>query len=177
MRIGVEKMSQVYFIADPHFGGDTIIRYENRPFTTTKEMEQYLIKCWNEVVSDEDTVYVLGDFSTDQTEEQDRVILEKLHGKKILIMGNHDQHRTPEQWRNLGFAECSPWTILYQDFFLLSHEPLYINQNMPYANIYGHVHGNMTYQSVTSQSACVCVERIQYTPILFDQLVRQMKNA
>lgn len=168
-------MSQVYVIADTHFGGDTIIRYENRPFTTTKEMEQCLIKQWNEVVTNEDMVYVLGDFSTNQTEEQDRALLERLQGKKILIMGNHDQHRTPEQWRNLGFWECSPWPILYQDFFLLSHEPLYINQNMPYANIYGHVHGNITYQSITSRSACVCVERIQYTPILFGELVERMK--
>ena len=170
-------MSQVYLIADTHFGGDEIIRYENRPFATVDEMTQCFIANWNETVTDEDTIYVLGDFSTNQTEEEDQAILKELRGNKILIMGNHDQHRTPEQWRNLGFAECSQWPILYQNFFLLSHEPLYINQNMPYANIYGHVHGNVTYQSVTGQSACVCVERLQYTPIAFEELVERMKKV
>lgn len=59
---------------------------------------------------------------------------------------------------------------------MLSHEPLYINRNMPYANIYGHVHGNMTYQSITSQSACVSVERIKYTPIEFGSLINKMSH-
>ena len=49
---------------------------------------------------------------------------------------------------------------------MLSHEPLYICGSMPYANLYGHVHSSPTYRSVSSQSACVSVERINYTPII-----------
>ena len=81
-------MSQVYLIADTHFGGDEIIRYENRPFATVDEMTQCFIANWNETVTDEDTIYVLGDFSTNQTEEEDQAILKELRGNKILIMGN-----------------------------------------------------------------------------------------
>ena len=165
----------VYLIADTHFGGESIIRYENRPFQSVEEMEQVLISRWNKVVEDNDTVYILGDFSSNQSAEKDKQILEKLKGTKILIMGNHDRHRTPEEWRKLGFAECSAWPIIYNEFFMFSHEPLYLNRNMPYANIYGHVHGNVTYRSVTEQSACVSVERIDYTPIEFQTLVSAMK--
>lgn len=169
-------MGRVFLIADTHFGGEAIIRYENRPFETVEEMGRCLIKKWNSVVSEEDIVYVLGDFSTNQDAEADRRVLSQLKGEKILVMGNHDRHRTTQEWRDLGFAEVSPWPIVYQDFFLFSHEPMYINTNMPYANFYGHVHGNVTYQTLTKQSACVSVERIEYTPIEFDELVKMVKE-
>lgn len=168
-------MSKSFFIADTHFGSESIMRYENRPFETVREMEQALIANWNQVVSEEDTVYVLGDFSENQSAEKDSEILCQLKGKKILVMGNHDTHRTPEEWRQVGFEECSPWPILYNGFFLLSHEPLYMNQNMPYANLYGHVHGNASYRDVSVQSACVSVERIGYTPVLFEDIMAKIK--
>jgi calcineurin-like phosphoesterase family protein len=41
---------------------------------------------------------------------------------------------------------------------------------MPYANIFGHVHGNPAYKDYSSQSFCVSVERINYTPILFEDI-------
>lgn len=157
----------VFFIADTHFGSESIIRYENRPFKTIDEMDECLIEKWNSVVTEADTVYVLGDFSVYEDIKKDEEILSRLQGTKILIMGNHDTHRTPAQWREAGFAECSRWPILYKNFFLLSHEPLYMNSNMPYVNIYGHVHGNASYRTFSPQSACVSVERLAYTPIRF----------
>lgn len=166
-----------FFIADLHFGAQTIIRYENRPFSDAEEMERRLIENWNNAVGADDAVYVLGDFSAYADPERDREILSQLAGTKILIMGNHDRHRTPKKWRSLGFAECSPWPILYREFFLLSHEPLYINQNMPYANFYGHVHNNASYRDVSPQSVCLSVERTDYRPLEFFEIRNRMKAA
>lgn len=170
-------MKRDYFIADTHFGSESIIRYENRPFLSIEEMDNVLIERWNSVVSKEDTVYVLGDFSAYSDEEKNKKILAELHGEKILIMGNHDKHKKPEEWRRLGFLECSQWPVLYHDFFILSHEPVYLNRNMPYANFYGHVHGNVTYCDCSVQSACISVERIDYTPIEFSEIISRMKSA
>lgn len=164
-----------FFIADTHFGGENIRRYENRPFATAIEMDEKFIENWNQIVTENDTVYVLGDFSDYGDEEKDRNILSRLNGSKILVMGNHDRHRTSQEWRDLGFAECFSLPVLYKDFFLLSHEPLYINTNMPYANFYGHVHANPSYKDTSKQSACVSVERIAYTPIEFQTLWEKMK--
>ncbi|MFR5135571.1 MAG: phosphoesterase, partial [Acutalibacter sp.] len=52
-----------FFIADTHFGDGNILRYENRPFATVEEMDQELIRRWNEKVGEGDTVFHLGDFS------------------------------------------------------------------------------------------------------------------
>ena len=167
-------MARDYFIADTHFGGENIRRYENRPFASAEEMDEAFIANWNQTVNSEDTVYVLGDFSDYGKPEKDAEILQRLKGRKILVMGNHDRHRTPQEWRDLGFEECFSMPVLYEGFFLLSHEPLYINVNMPYANFYGHVHANPSYKDASKQSVCVSVERIDYTPVEFNVLRAQM---
>ena len=148
---------RTFFVADTHFGHEAMIRFENRPFENTKDMEWQLIKNWNEVVDSEDRVYVLGDFAFGDKAEVTR-LCRSLNGKKILVLGNHDT-QPPKWYRECGFEEASPWPIIIEGFWILSHEPLYINENMPYANIYGHVHGNPTYKDFCRQSICVCVER------------------
>ena len=167
-------MAKDFFIADTHFGGENIRRYENRPFENAAEMDEKLIENWNQTVSEEDTVYVLGDFSDYADAKKEAEILGRLNGTKILVMGNHDTHRTPQEWREIGFAECYPMPVIYKSFFMLSHEPLYINSNMPYANFYGHVHANPSYKNASKQSVCVSAERIDYTPVEFSVLRAQM---
>ena len=87
-------MAKDYFIADTHFGPDAIIRYENRPFKDTKEQEECLIKNWNDVVNQEDTVYVIGDFGMSDSKEETERLCRLLNGNKILVMGNHDSGAT-----------------------------------------------------------------------------------
>jgi len=163
-----------FFIADTHFGDDRILRYENRPFASTEEMDRQLTDNWNRVVGQEDTVFFLGDFSS-YGEERDRELLGRLAGRKILIMGNHDRHRSSGAWRDLGFAECVEWPVLYREFYILSHEPVYLNSNMPYANLYGHVHNNPSYRDVSRQSFCLSAERIGFTPVTFEDICERMK--
>ena len=166
-------MAKDYFIADTHFGHEAIIRYENRPFKDIREQEDVLIKNWNDTVSPEDTVYILGDFGMSDSKEDTIRLCKLLNGRKILIIGNHDTNE-PEWYRQCGFTEVSPWPIIYKGFWILSHEPLYINQNMPYANIYGHVHANPIYKDCSRQSVCVCVERTEYKPIAFDSIEKKV---
>lgn len=163
----------MYFIADTHFGHENIIAYENRPFDTVEEMDRVMIENWNTVVKAEDEVFVLGDFSfygKDRTTE----ICRKLNGRKILVMGNHDTNE-PDYYKECGFQQVNPYPIIINEFWMLSHEPLYINSNMPYANLYGHVHSNPIYADYSKQSFCACVERIDYTPISFSNIKQLMK--
>lgn len=159
-------MSKVFFIADPHFGDDNIRRYENRPFENVAQMDEELILNWNKVVSEEDMVYVLGDFCAGQKEEY---ILNKLNGAKYLVKGNHDICSNA-YYREVGFTEVYDKPVILEGFWILSHEPLYVNTNMPYANIFGHVHGSPLYQTFSKQHYCVSVERIGFMPIAFEEI-------
>ena len=154
----------IFFIADTHFGDERILRYENRPFKSVDEMNSEIVKRWNESVKGDDSVYLLGDVG-------DEYFLKDLNGKKFLVKGNHDT-KSNEHYRRAGFCEVYDLPVIFQGFWLLSHEPLYVCQNMPYANIFGHVHANPIYKDFSPQSFCVSVERINYTPISFDEIKR-----
>lgn len=163
---------QIYLIADTHFGDEAILRYENRPFASIEEMDEAIIQNWNSLVTQEDTVFVLGDVSA-YAMEKTSAIIHRLHGEKYLIMGNHDTAAEAD-YLACGFAQVSRYPIIYENFWILSHEPLYINRNMPYANIFGHVHDNPMYRTDSPQSFCVCVERIGYAPITFEEVKRRV---
>lgn len=162
-----------WFIADTHFGDDRIRRYENRPFTDVKQMEQVLIRNWNACVAPEDRVYVLGDFGAEGQEAQ---VLSALNGTKYLVKGNHDTHSN-EYYRAAGFQEVYDMPVIFNGFWILSHDVLYVNTNMPYANLFGHVHNAPAVKHYSSQHYCVCVERIGYAPISFDEIKQKMQEA
>lgn len=160
----------IYFIADTHFMEEHIIKYENRPFPSVGSMDEGLIQNWNAQVSEEDKVYVLGDFGAVGHEKE---ILDRLKGIKYLVKGNHDIKEN-EYYRNAGFKEVYDCPILLDSFWILSHEPLYVNENMPYANLFGHVHNSPLFKDFSKQHFCVSVERIHYAPVSFDEIKRQM---
>ena len=78
-----------FFISDLHFWHTNILYFDQRPWDTVEEMNQALIDNWNSVVTDEDRIYMLGDFSWGGTGKAKK-ILEQLNGRIIWIVGNHD---------------------------------------------------------------------------------------
>lgn len=158
-----------FFIADTHFFDENIIKYENRPFADTDAMLKEIMRRWNETVAASDRVFVLGDWiSASQADKiHDLSVFKKFLGHKFLIRGNHDK-KTDAFYAECGFIKVYDFPVILDNFWILSHEPLYVNNNMPYANIYGHVHGNDMYKDYSAHSYCVSAERIDYKPIKFD---------
>lgn len=154
---------KVFVISDTHFGHKNIIQFCNRPFATIDEMDNTLIKNWNETVSNKDVVIHLGDVGLG-SREKIAAIVAQLNGKKILVKGNHDNW-SDDTYRAMGFATVSKFPILYDGFYLCSHTPLVLSQTTPYFNCYGHVHNDERYID-NATSKCFCVERIGYRPYL-----------
>ena len=159
-----------FFIGDTHFFHKNIIGYENRPFSSVEEMNNKLIQNWNYTVKKTDRIFHLGDFSFGNKQMQIE-IGQKLNGYKVLILGNHDRYNI-RHYIDCGFNEVIKYPIVLDGFWILSHKPMYINKNMPYANIFAHVHGNPEYTDYSDQTICVSVERkhMNYAPISFDRI-------
>lgn len=168
---------KTFVIADNHFGHKNVIEFENRPFASIEEMDKYMIKQWNSVVKGDDIVYMLGDFSFygfDQTAK----ILKQLNGVKKLVMGNHDKGRSAAWFRKAGFNEVYDTSVIINDFLILSHKPPeYFNVHTPYSHFFGHVHSTDMYQTITHNTACVCVERWNYTPVDIEEIFKLMQSA
>lgn len=167
-------MSKIYFISDTHFFHNRIMSYENRPFETLDKMNQGMVDNWNSVVNEEDAVFHLGDVAVTDNFNAMKNIISKLNGNKILIKGNHDNLMS-SSYELMGFNEVYSYPIIFKEFYILSHAPLYVNQNMPYVNIHGHLHWHGSKYD-NEKFFNVSVERINYTPIDFEEIVNHFKS-
>ena len=80
----------IYFTSDLHLGHKNIIKLCHRPFASLEEMDETLVSNWNQVVTNGDTVYIVGDLMF-RTQNHPSDVLRRLRGKKNLILGNHDR--------------------------------------------------------------------------------------
>ena len=138
-------------------------------------MTEKLIKNWNSVVGKNDIVYVVGDFALCGKQK----IIEignRLNGRKRLILGNHDG-ASVATYREAGFEFVYNHSIVLDDFYIISHIPMEgISVNAPFANVFAHVHDDPTYKDYSCRSFCVSAERINYTPILFEDIKKSIEG-
>ncbi len=59
-----------------------------RPNVTLEEFANHLMYTWNMSTEEDDLVFIVGDigYCCDRTKD----LIRKLHGKKVLVLGNHD---------------------------------------------------------------------------------------
>lgn len=142
----------IWLTSDLHFNHANILKYEpeSRPFETLEEMNETLIRNWNERVKPEDTVYVLGDLIMGRLEEG-RECIKRLNGKIILIRGNHDSPQRIEMFKEMGIEVYDIYYLPYKGrYFILCHFPIaseefikmVIADNSEIVSLYGHVHHN-----------------------------------
>jgi calcineurin-like phosphoesterase family protein len=164
---------KIWFIGDTHFNHRNIITYCNRPFATVSEMNKALIDNWNKVVRKEDKVIMNGDFALSG---KDKIIEigQQLNGRKTLILGNHDG-ASLKTYYDAGFEMVSKYPIVVEEFFIVSHMPQYVQENGVYVNIFAHVHNSPAFKDVSTRSFCTSAERINYTPILFEDIKAQIQ--
>lgn len=146
---------KVWFIADLHFGHESILKFTQRPIVLSSNINEHddlLVYKWNKTIAKQDHVYILGDLSFKNAEDT-RKILEKLNGKKHLIIGNHDKSADSEinsnyfvdkaQILDVRFKKEN-FPFLVEDFKVnLCHYPIcsWNGKNHGVSAIHGHCHG------------------------------------
>ena len=179
-------MSKLFLIGDTHFLHDNIIKYCDRP----EDHEERMIRNWNLLVSEMDTVIHLGDVAAGIKGREDKLIdiFDQLNGNKILIRGNHDHKSAKFYKEKLGFEDVCEYMIMGDVLFY--HYPLRINEYSSEKEIinitrtkklaeennikhivHGHVHQRTT---DLKNHYNVSVEAINYSPIEINQLLPQL---
>lgn len=124
-----------------------------RPYKTVDEMNEAIVKVWNDTVGKKDEIRILGDFAF----KNHRKWVNVLNGKKIIVIGNHDGMKLDALSGLSGDVDAETQKTLQQ---FRSHSRLiecsYLGQRMAlshywlgtwedaYAgcwNLHSHVHG------------------------------------
>ena len=132
----------VWFTSDTHFWHTNILRFCNRPFGTVEEMNEELIRRWNETVPPDGIVFHLGDVCFGGPKEWNGVI-HRLHGHIYLILGNHDM-KSIKQGFMARFAHVTQQMTIRVggQAIVLNHNP-FLCYGGAYRNVwqlFGHVH-------------------------------------
>lgn len=158
-----------FFTADTHCGHANIIKYCNRPFKDVFDMDQEIIKRWNSVVSKNDIVYHLGDFSF-RGKCADYV--DKLNGRIHLIKGNHDHKIDKDRFASVrDYMEINVEGV----DLVLFHYAMRVWNKMRYGaiSLYGHSHGNLP---GTHNSLDVGVDCWDFYPVTLEQIQERLST-
>lgn len=167
---------QKFYISDTHFGHEAALGFCERPFSSVTEMDDAMVDAWNSAVKPSDLVYHLGDFAFGGASHA-KSIFQRLNGRKVLILGNHDVDRDGNALPHL--LEL-PWdqeprhSLMTSDGgsrLFLSH---YAHRVWPASNkgsyhFYGHSHARLDSVEL-SRDVGVDVPDIAFTPRNFQYL-------
>lgn len=148
-----------------------------RPFASVEEMDATMVTNWNSVVSADDNVFYIGDFSFGSPNKIIK-IREQLNGRVFFIQGNHDKYMNKEKVRN-----CFEWVKHYheltlfdeeeeKDYFLVLCHYAFRTWNASHygsINIYGHSHDSLPDDPNLLQ-VDVGVDGWDFTPVSFSQI-------
>lgn len=173
------KSSRTWVAADHHFGHYNILTFKRddgsplRDFKTIEEHDETIIARHNAVVHPQDRVYLLGDVCINR---RNRGILARLHGRLVLVKGNHDIFKLHEY---TPFFDDIRAYVVQKDQdgnkVILSHIPIHPDSVGRFGtNIHGHLH----YQRVDDpRYVCVSLEHTDYSPIQIHQALALRKSG
>lgn len=147
-----------FFSSDEHFSHANILKYCSRPFKHVDEMDEELIRAHNRIVTPNDTVFHLGDFTFKPISFAFNVI-RRLNGKHFFIRGNHDAWNNqtipvPELLQSARESLGHDKLIDVKDYFefkqegehlVLFHFPMFTwhKNHRGSIHLHGHCHGSI----------------------------------
>ena len=182
----IKDMKNRWFISDTHWFQENILKFKRadgtplRPFKTIQEMNEIMAERWNGVVRPGDSVKHLGDVALglkgDEYTTKLDPYLSRLHGRKDLIIGNHDDVKQPVLQKH--FRKMNLWKHYHKDVwgvgFYLSHFPLRLDQlRKAQIQIHGHIHEKIIDDL---RYICICCERTNYAPVHLDEIISEIRK-
>jgi calcineurin-like phosphoesterase family protein len=163
-----KETDPLFFIADTHLNHSNIIKYTNRPFKNSKEMDECIINNWNQVVPKDGYVFHLGDFSFGYVKRY----YEALNGTIFFIKGNHDKEKDIVYTTAFDGVDVYKKIRVDKQEIILFHYPIYSWDKKLHGSwhLYGHVHDKTLGVDIGINAVNVSVEQTNYKPISFEQL-------
>lgn len=172
-------MPATWLVSDTHFGHNGVCKFlgkdgftKLRPWDNPEDMDEEMIRRWNERVRPQDKVYHLGDVVINRRALK---TLKRLNGDMVLIKGNHDIFRLEEYTEY--FRDVRGYHVL--NGMILSHIPVHEESLGRFGvNIHGHLHDRrvMLNGEIDVRYHCVCVEHTDFAPILLHDVYQRIRD-
>jgi len=148
----------IFYVSDTHIDHEPIIGWCPKTrghYKSVDEMNEDIVKVWNETVGKKDEVRIIGDLAF----KNHRKWVNALNGKKVIVLGNHDgmkldalaglageldadTQKTLQQFRRVATQiECTT----FGQRMIMNHYPLMTWEDA-YSGawcLHGHVHGRI----------------------------------
>ena len=173
----------IWLTADGHFGHESIIRYEKRPFSSVEEMDDALIRNLNDLVGPDDELWYLGDFTMERNFGLVQAYRERIECNTVhFVRGNHDR-----DWSQTGvFSSWHDYAELgrIRDGWklCLSHYPYLSWNRILYGTImcHGHIHSGPDYNELNRSMGIrrfdVGVDANGYRPVSAEDIVAALPS-
>jgi calcineurin-like phosphoesterase family protein len=173
----------IFFTSDNHFYHTNIIKYEDRPFNNTEEMNNIMIERWNKKVKPSDSIYIVGDFIFSDGITANNLI-KKLNGKKYLVKGNHDLFLKDRDFDKSLLEWVKDYYLLKNNNikFILFHYPIQVwdCKHHDSIHLYGHVHSNKDNHhpllAELGNAYNVGVDVNNYEPVALEEILTKLKG-
>lgn len=179
----------IYFTSDLHFNHDREFIYKPRGFDLVGEMNSTIITNFNEIVTPDDDVYILGDLMLGGPNKLDDGLnlISELNGKLHLVRGNHDSDKRWAAYSTLPnvVEQSNAIYLKYKGFhFYMSHYPTITNNNdydkplnAHLLNLCGHSHCKNKYTDMDKGYIYhVELDCQDNMPVEINQIIRDFKN-
>ena len=169
-------MADVWFTSDFHLGHFNIIRYCNRPFADTQEMNAAILERLNASVKPNDVLYFLGDFCMGGPKAvasyREQIACKAVH----FIDGNHDKTARKAQHVFTSWSSLSEIKVEQQGIVLCHYAMMvWPHHSGGTWKLYGHSHGNLP-DDPLSLSMDVGVDSHDFRPWHFDEIEAIMRT-
>ena len=175
----------VYFTSDLHFYHDKDFIWQARGFKSIDEMNAEIVRRWNEIITADDYVYILGDLTLGNVEEGLKLITQ-LNGNLHIIRGNHDTDKKVEKYLELPNIVTVEFATIYKykkAIFWLSHYPTITSNyddDKPWAKhlvcLFGHTHQEQPFYNDNPYMFNVGMDAHNCTPIYIEEIIENIKN-
>jgi len=148
---------RTWVYSDPHFYHKNIVNFTKedgsklRPWDDAEQMTEDMIRWYNEVVHEQDRVYILGDVAF--TASHMLRSAGRLKGRKVLVPGNHEP---PKMRKYFDLFDDVRGYVVKKGFIM------------------SHTHANQVTLDYEPDNRyfCACVEQTNFRPILLDDILK-----
>lgn len=165
-----------FYTSDWHLGHNKDFIYEARGFETIEDHDEAIFRNLHDMLSCDDTLYMLGDVVFSNYDEY----LERIKGllfRKILVVGNHEHNNKLSKIKKYNVFDEVVYGhgfVYNKDQYMLTHIPLILGEhNLERAhkiiNIHGHTHS--VEKSDSQGHINVAVDAWDMKPVSFKEIL------